>query len=235
MAILRLPAPYDAPVEAILAFGAALLAFRFAGELAGQWRTRRTPQLAAWSGSLAAYAVASGALAWGAAYGWGDVAFRVYYLGGGLLTAPLLGIGSLLLAGRRWAAPLGLAYTGLAIGIAIAMPLTAPVSGTEIPEAQAHLDLVPERLIAIAGNTLGTLAVIAVAVLTFRRHRLGNSLIVAGTAVAAAGSAVAGLGAAPTALFIALAALLLYAGFLAASGVRVPWPRIRRPASDATP
>ena len=41
----------------------------------------------------------------------------------------------------------------------------------------------------------------------------------AGTAVAAAGSAVAGLGAAPTALFIALAAVLLYAGFLAASGV----------------
>ena len=222
MPIRRLPAPYDAPVEAILAFGAALLALRFAGELAGQWRARRTPQLAAWAASLAAYAFASGALAWGAAYGWSDAAFRVYYLGGGLLTAPLLGVGSLLLAGRRWAAPLGLAYTGLAIGVALTMPISPSVSGTSIPEAQAHLDLVPERLIAIAGNTLGTLAVIAVAALTFRRHPLGNSLIVAGTAVAAVGSAVAGLGAAPTALFIALAAVLLYAGFLAASGVRLP-------------
>ena len=130
----------------------------------GSGAQRRTPQLAAWAASLAAYAVASGALAWGAAYGWSDAAFRVYYLGGGLLTAPLLGVGSLLLAGRRWAAPLGLAYIGLAIGVALAMPLTPPVSGTEIPEAQAHLDLVPERLLAIAGNTLGTLAVIAVAV-----------------------------------------------------------------------
>ena len=102
------------------------------------------------------------------------------------------------------------------------MPISPSVSGTSIPEAQAHLDLVPERLIAIAGNTLGTLAVIASRALTFRRHPLGNSLIVAGTAVAAVGSAVAGLGAAPTALFIALAAVLLYAGFLAASGVRLP-------------
>jgi hypothetical protein len=233
MCVPRLPAPYDAPVEAILAFGAALLAFRFAGELAGQWRERRTPQLAAWAGSLAAYAVASGALAWGAAYGWGDVAFRVYYLGGGLLTAPLLGVGSLLLAGRRWAAPVGLAWVGLAVGVALTMPVSPSVTGTEIPEAQAHLDLVPERLIAIAGNSLGTLAVIAVAVLTFRRRPLANALIVAGTAVAAVGSAVAGLGAAPTALFIALAAVLLYAGFLAASGVRFSRP-IGRETGDAT-
>jgi hypothetical protein len=218
-------------MEALLAFGAALLAFRFAGQLAGRWRRRRAPEMAAWAASLAAYAIASGALAWGAAYGWSDVGFKVYYLAGGLLTAPLLGVGSLLLAGRRWAAPAGLVYTGLAVGVTLAMTLTAPVSGTEIPEAQAHLDLVPERLLAIAGNTLGTIAVIAVAIATFRRHRLGNALIVAGTTTAAAGSAVAGLGAAPTALFIALAVVLLYGGFLAASGVRLPLVERRRTSS----
>ena len=52
-----------------------------------------------WSASLFAYAVASAALAWGAAGGWTDSAFRIYYLFGGLLTAPLLGAGSLLLLG----------------------------------------------------------------------------------------------------------------------------------------
>lgn len=221
-------------MEALLAFAAALLAFRFAGELAGRWRRSRAPEMAAWSASLAAYAIASGALAWGAAYGWSDVGFKVYYLTGGLLTAPLLGVGSLLLAGRRWAAPLGLVYTGLAVGMTLAMTLTAPVSGTEIPEAQAHLDFVPERLLAIAGNTLGTIAVIAVAITTYKRHRLGNALIVAGTATAAAGSAVAGLGAAPTALFIALAAVLLYAGFLAASGARIGLPRLGQPTGETT-
>ena len=59
--------------------------------------------------SLAAYAAASGALAWGSAAGWDGRAFRVYYLFGGLLTAPLLGVGSLLRAGHRWASVAGLA------------------------------------------------------------------------------------------------------------------------------
>lgn len=205
-------------MEALLAFAAALIAFRFAGDLLRRYRVRRAPELAAWAASLLAYAIASGALAWGAAAGWDEVAFRVYYLFGGLLTAALLGVGSLLYARRRWAAAVGLLYTGLAVGIALAVPLTAPVAGESIPEAQAHLDFLPARLVAILGNSLGTLAVVAVALTTFRRRPLGNALILAGTAVAAAGSALAGLGAAETAAFVAIAAVLLYAGFRAASG-----------------
>ena len=230
---MRLPAPYDAVVEALLAFAAALLAFRFAGDLAGRFRARRAPELAAWSASLLAYALGSGALAWGAAAGWSEAAFRLYYLFGGLLTAPLLGVGSLLLAGRRWAAPAGLAYTGLAVGVVLAEPLAAPVRGASIPEAQAHLDLFPARIVAILGNSLGTLAVVSVALLTLRRRPLGNALVLAGTALAAAGSAVAGLGAAETAAFIALAAAVLYAGFLVLAGATVPRLRqLRAPAAE---
>jgi hypothetical protein len=209
-------------VETLLAFAAALLALRLSGDLAARWRERRAPELAAWAASLGAYAVASAALAWGAAAGWDDRAFRVYYLFGGLLTAPLLGVGSLLLAGRRWAAPLGLVYAGLAIGVALAAPITEAVSGSSIPEAQAHLDLVPARLVAILGNVLGTVAVVAVALVTFRRQPLGSVLLLAGIAVAAAGSAVAGLGEAESAVFIALAAALLYGGFRLKSGLRLP-------------
>ena len=205
-------------MEALLAFAAALLALRLAGLLAGRWRARREPQIAAWGAGLGAYAVASAALAWGAASGWSDAVFRVYYLFGGLLTAPLLGVGSLLLAGRRWAAPLGLVYTGLAVGVAVAVPLTVPVAGDSIPEAQEHLDFVPARLLAVLGNTAGTVAVVGVALLTIRRRPAGNALIVAGVAVAAAGSGLAGLGVAETAAFIAAAAVLLYAGFLRTGG-----------------
>ncbi|HEU4449932.1 MAG TPA: hypothetical protein VFR63_08150 [Gaiellaceae bacterium] len=213
-------------MEALLAFAAALLSLRLAGMLVRRRREGGPPQLAAWAASLGAYAVASAALAWGAASGWGDEAFRVYYLFGGLLTAPLLGVGSLLLAGRRWAAPLGLLYTGLAVGIAVAVPLTAPVTGESIPDAQEHLDFLPARLLAVLGNTLGTLAVVAVALLTIRRRPLGNALIVAGVAVAAAGSGLAGLGVAETALFVAAAAVLLYAGFVAP-----PRAALRRPST----
>ncbi|MBD0290941.1 MAG: hypothetical protein ICV74_06775 [Thermoleophilia bacterium] len=220
-------------MEALLAFAAALLALRFAGDLASRYRARPRPAVAAWSASLVSYALASGAVAWGAAAGWNEAAFRIYYLFGGLLTAPLLGAGSLLLVGRRWPGPGVLAYAGLAAGIAISEPLTAPLEGTSIPEAQAHLDLLPARILAIAGNSAGTLAVVAVALLTFRRRPLANALIVAGTAVAAGGSALAGLGAAETSAFVALAAALLYAGFLTASeteGTRLRPERLLRPA-----
>jgi hypothetical protein len=201
-------------VNALLAFAAALVALRLAAELARRWGTRRAPELAAWAASLLAFAIASAALAWGAAAGWNDTAFRVYYLCGGLLTAPLLGAGSLLRTGRRWAAPVVLLYTGLAVGVMIAEPLQTAVSGTEIPAAQDHLDMLPARVLAIAANSLGTLAVVVVALATLRRRPLGNALILAGVAVAAIGSALAGLGEAGTALFAAAAAALLYGGFV---------------------
>jgi hypothetical protein len=218
-------------VDALLAFAAALLSLRLAGELARRYRARRAPQLAAWSASLLAYALASAALAWGGASGWDDTTFRVYYLFGGLLTAPLLGVGSLLLLGRAWAAPLGLLYVGLAVGLALAEPLTSPVTGSSIPDAQEHLDLLPARLAAVVGNTLGTLAVVAVALLTLRRRPVGNALLLAGVAVAAAGSGVAGLGVAETAAFVAAAAVLLYLGFVAPAR-RVYEPKPEKSSSN---
>src|SRR5262245_18756408 len=129
------------PVDAILAFAAALVTLRLSGDLVRRYRRRRAPELAAWAAGLGAYALAAGALAWGAAAGWSDPVFRVYYLGGALLTAALLGVGSLLLVGKRWIAPVALVYVGLAIGIAIAVPLDGTFSGTDIPEAQDVLDL----------------------------------------------------------------------------------------------
>jgi hypothetical protein len=202
-------------VDALFAFVAALISLRLSGDLVRRFRDRRAPELAAWAAALAAYALAAGALAWGAAAGWSDAAFRVYYLGGGLLTAALLGTGSLLLVGRQWAAPLALVYTGLAVGIAVAVPLQEQLTGTAVPNAQDVLDLWPARVTAIAANSVGTLAVIGVAVATLRARPLGNALILAGIGVAAIGSGLAGLGVGAVAPAIAVASILLYAGFVA--------------------
>jgi hypothetical protein len=206
---------YAHRVEALLAFAAALVALRLSGRVAGRWRTRRAPELLAWSAALFAYAVAAAALAWGAAHGWDARAFRVYYLFGGLLTAPLLGTGSLLLWRRRAAGPVALLYAGLAVGIAIAVPVHGVFSGSGIPAAQDQLDFFPARLVAILANSLGTAAVVIVGAATFRRRPLGNGLIVLGVAIAAVGSALAGLGAAETAAFAVAAVVVLYAGFVA--------------------
>jgi hypothetical protein len=207
-------------MDALLAFAAALVSLRLSADLARRYQRRRALQLAAWSAALATYAVAAGALAWGAAYGWSGPAFRVYYLAGGLLTAPLLGVGSLLLTGRRWAIPMALVYVGLAVGVAIAVPLHGGFSGHDIPAAQDVLSFWPARVLAIVVNSVGTLAVVGVALATFRQRAVGNALILGGVAVAAIGSAAAGLGAGALAPTLAVASVLLYAGFVAPSRTR---------------
>jgi hypothetical protein len=196
-------------VDELLAFGAALLSLRLAGSLLARRRW-------AWGAGLLAYATASAALAWGAAAGWDARSFRVYYLFGALLTAALLGVGSLQLQGRRWAVPAGLLYAGFATGVALAAPVHGAF-GDAIPPAQDHLGWLP-RAVAIAGNSLGTLALVAVALAGIRRRPLGNALILAGVAVAALGSGLAGTGVAATAAFVAAAAVLLYLGFVTRTG-----------------
>jgi hypothetical protein len=208
-------------MQELLAFAAALVTFRLAGRLAGRWRERRAPELAAWALALLAYALACAALAWGAAAGWDPRVFRVYYLFGGLLSAPLLGVGSLLLVRRYWALTVVYVYTGVAVGVATAMPVIERIHGHGIPPAQSHLDFLPARLLALIGNSVGTLAVVLVALLTIRRRPLGNTLIVAGVAIAAIGSALGGLGAGGTGAFLAIGALLLYAGFVVPRSVAI--------------
>ena len=105
---------------------------------------------------------------------------------------------------------------GLAVGVALAMPVTGHISGHSIPQAQDHLDFFPARFLAIVANSLGTLAVVGVALLTIRRRPRGNALIIGGVGVAAVGSALAGLGVAGTAAFVAVAVALLYAGIVLA-------------------
>jgi hypothetical protein len=202
-------------MDALVAFAAALLTFRLAGLLAARYRGSGRPEFLAWSAGLAAYAVAAAAIAWGEAAGWDDRAFRVYYAAGALLTAALLGAGSLLLAGHRRAGPVALLYAGLAVGVALAVPVHGTFAAHGIPAAQDHLALLPARLLAIVANAAATVAVVGVALRSFRRRPLGNGLIIAGIAAAATGSGLSGLGATGSAIGIAIGALLLYAGFTA--------------------
>ena len=183
-----------------------MLALRLGGALAGKWRARRRPELAAWSAALVAYAIAAGALAWGTQLGGASLRFASTTCSAGCSRQRCSVWGPRLLYGWRWTLYPGLVYVGLAVGVAIAAPIHGDISGTSIPEAQEHLGFLPARLVAILGNSIGTIAVIGVALATIRRRPLGNVLIITGVAVAALGSAFAGLGAAESAVFVAIAA-----------------------------
>jgi hypothetical protein len=219
-------------VNALLAFAAALLALRLAGLLARRWRTTRRPELAAWAWSLAAYAVAAAAIAWGEAAQWDARAFRVYYAAGALLTVPLLAVGSLLLVGVRRAAAVGCVVAGLGLGVALAMPVHGAFAAHGIPPAQDHLHFLPGRLLAVLCNAAGTLVVVVVALRSLCRRPLGNALIILGVAAAALGSGLAGLGAGGAAVGIAAGVALLYAGFVTPSRISRP---VRRTETEAAP
>ena len=134
-------------VEALLAFAAALLALRLAGALAGRWRARRRPELLAWTGSLFALRGRLGRARLGRGVRLGRRRVpRLLPRRRASLTAPLLGVGSLLLWGRRWARRSGSLYAGLAVGVALAMPVDPSVSGTPSRQAQDHLDVCPARV-----------------------------------------------------------------------------------------
>lgn len=202
-------------MDVVVPFAAALVSLRLAAALLRRREERRAPELVTWAASLGAFAVASAALAWGAASGWDELAFRVYYLFGGLLTAALLGAGSLQRAGVRIAGPAVLLYVGICIGMMLAVELRADVAADGIPAAADVLEFAPARALAVAGNVAGTIAAVGVAVLGLRRRPLGNALILGGVASAALGSALTGLGESGSALFALVAALLLFAGFVA--------------------
>jgi hypothetical protein len=121
--------------------------------------------------------------------------------------------------GARRAGAAACVVAGIGIGVALAMPVHGAFAQHGIPPAQDHLGWVP-RALAIAFNSVGTLAVVGVAVRSLRRRPLGNSLIVLGVAAAALGSGLAGLGAGGAAIGIAVGVALLYAGFSAPTGRR---------------
>ena len=93
------------------------------------------------------------------------------------------------------------------------------------------LELWPARILAILGNSLGTLAVVVVALATFRARPLGNVLILAGDRRGGIGSGLAGLGVGALAPAVALAAVLLYAGFVAPTPLAKPRPDEHAPTT----
>ena len=195
------------PVDVLLSFGAALLSLRLAGLLLREGthrvgrrpRSRSPPRPARWPGAPRTAGMRA--------------SFRVYYLAGALLSAPLLGdrLAAALGhgAGRRRSAS---STPGVAVGSRSSDAGARTVRRRRaVPRAQDHVDALA-RVVAIAGSSLGALAVVVVAVATLRRRPLGNALIVASVAAAAAASALTQTAVSAAAACFAAAALLLYAG-----------------------
>jgi hypothetical protein len=207
----------------------------FAGAVLRQYAARRRLQQLAWGLALAMFALASLALTVGVAAGWTPLGFKAYYLFGAMLNVPWLALGTVaLLAGpvarRAYLAGLAL-FTAASTVLVAAAPVGAADLTGRLPEGKAFLP-VPVRVLAVLGNTVGTLIVVGGAVasgLALRHHRHlrarfeGNLLIALGVLLAAGGGVFAFLDRSDKlALALALGASVMYLGFRRASAPTRP-------------
>jgi len=222
-----------------LAAVATALSSMFALATAKRAAEGRGPHQLSWAISLTCFAAASAALALGASTGWDSGTYRVFYLGGAILSVPWLALGTVFLlfggkAGRAVRVVL-VFFSGLATGVIFSAALE-PISGTAIPVGKDTFESAGPRVLAALASGLGATVVIAGAVYsairllsdrsTPGRGRLAaaNGLVAVGTLVLSSGGLVQGFVGHDEAFALTLATgiAVIYAGFLVADGVRRP-------------
>ena len=218
---------------------AAAASAAFAVAVLRQYAARRRPYQLAWGIALSMFTVASLALTVGVVAGWTPVSFKLYYLFGAVLNVPWLALGTVeLLAGlavrRAYLAALAVFTLVSVILVALARVTAADLAGRLLPEGKEFLP-VAVRVLAVVGNSVGTLVVVGGAVasgLAMRSRRdlrprfEGNLLIALGVLLAAGGGVFAFLASSDKlALGLALGASVMYLGFRRASApARPPVP-----------
>jgi hypothetical protein len=243
------------PLETSVAVAAAMVGVAFGLSTFERWLRGRRPHELAWSAALAMFAVAAGALAFGAQAGWSGPDFRVFYLFGAIADVPVLALGTVyLLAGRRagGAVALGVALgCTFAAGVVVTAPFRAPLPVNELVQGSKVFGPLP-RILAAVGSAGGAVVIFGGSVWSawrvWRRHGdrrfvWSNGLIAAGTLVLGASGTLNSVFGAMTAFAVTLLVgiAVIFAGFLLAAGRRaggaqglvapaVPWRPPVRPA-----
>jgi hypothetical protein len=161
----------------------------------------RRPPFVAWTIGFALFTAATLALLDGAARGWSDVPFRIYYLTGGVLVVAYLAVGELLLVLPGRTVTRLVAATMLFLTFAsTAAVLAARVDAGELARAGATppngaIKGPWTTVLAIALNSSGTVVLLAGSLLSARRRRDPRPLLVAaGVLVIALASSATRLG-----------------------------------------
>jgi hypothetical protein len=227
-------------MDVVLAVIGAAIASALAVELLVGWRARRKLHAEIWAAAFGAYAVATWALAFGLAFGWTSFSFRTFYYLGAIANISLLATGSVAL----WREPvakrtLPIVNLWLVFGFfaTFLAPFVAPLPSDSVPEGSEVFDftfmiealtLPGPRMFAAISGAVGSIVIIALAVVSAarswrpnRRLAVGNLLIVGGVLVPAFGGSLTALGeSSALAISLAVGITLLWFGYRMASGAR---------------
>jgi hypothetical protein len=237
------------PLETSVAVAAAMVGVAFGMSTLERWlRSRRRHELA-WSSALGLFAVAAGALAFGAQAGWTGPVFRVFYLFGAICDVPVLALGTVyLLAGRRagTAAALGVfGFCAFSLGVVVMAPFRAPLPVDQLVQGSKVFGPLP-RVLAGVGSAGGAVIIFGGAVWSLwrvartaapRRLLWSNALIALGTLILGASGTLNSVFGAMTAFAVTLLVgiAVIFAGFLVATGqLRLPVAGVEKDAAPAT-
>lgn len=181
-------------LAAALAATTTLLALGFALSTAERWVAWRKPHEAAWTAALALFAVASGAQWLGAAIGWDQWTFRVFYLLGPSLSVPYLALGTVwLLASPAVSRRVTFAvhvFSAFATGVVLASPVRDGLGDDGLPRGAEVFGAGP-RIIAAVGSALPTLVIVGGAAWSaWRLRRIGDPRVVVTNVLVAVGTVV---------------------------------------------
>lgn len=180
--------------------------------------------LRVWAFALAQFAIGSGALAWGIAFGWSELVYRTFYVFGAVLNVGWLGLGTLWLVWHRSAALTATllltsvsAWAGFVVATSDLVPgAPAALLSDQLPAARDVMPVLARNLsrwFSITGSVVvlaGLLMSIAL-----RRNVVGLGILAAGVVVAGVASELARAGyVAVFSVGLALGIGLMYAGFI---------------------
>src|SRR3954471_4671268 len=162
-------------VQTAAAVGAALVSLAFAMSTFERWLARHRRHELAWSTALLMFALASAALAAGAAGGWNGPVFRLFFFFGAIANVPFLALGTIYLlavprTGDRWAAVITL-LTAFATGVVVVAPFTGAIPTHQLPQGSDVFGPLP-RILAATASGAGAVVVIGGAVWSAFRRRL---------------------------------------------------------------
>jgi hypothetical protein len=213
----------------VLPVAAAIFAFWFA---LATWRAAsdRNVALRVWSVALAEFGAACLALAWGIAFGWTPLVYRVFYLFGAVLNVAWLALGTIWLLAPRWFALVFNVAFAAGAGISTALVMTSALvpealqelASAQLPHPREVMGDVPRtlsRIFSIGGSAI-VLVGMSIGVLR-RQYAGGLALLALGVVIAGVASEFARAGdVAPFCAGLALGIAVMYAGFVRTRSVR---------------
>lgn len=152
-------------LHAALAAAATLLSLAFALSTLERWLDRRRRHELAWTVSLFMFALGSLGLWCGAAAGWNEWDFKVFYLFGAILNVPFLALGTVYLLAKKqrtgdlWAVIVSL-LSAFAAGIVVAAPIVGAIAPDALPQGKEVFGFGPRFLAAVASGVGATVIVI---------------------------------------------------------------------------